>query len=300
MVGIVKLFYADLHKYCFFLSLSFFIFFFNQSASHAQEKKDELSELINGVENSFSLPFQEWLDSKKEKKSLEDLSYNAGFSLAKQNSGVGYFPVLNASVKFTPLGDWFAEALFFYYTEKEEQDSWEPDFVYRFGYEDWRPYALSLVYSNYTGNHSLNDIADQYNRGSYGLTWNLPIPDVIAQPFLIEIEKKISCNLGVIYSPRYIDAQDNYEQGQDKFRGRMTFNAPVYGDWFVSFNFLYYLDSSQQQPWDPDYTYEIGWHGEYFSISYKNYGGTRFPWRSDLPHDSDFIDGSIGISWSWN
>ncbi len=265
----------------------------------SDELKEEFEKIIDGTSKSFNFPVEEWIEGTIDSRVNKELLCDTGFSLAKRIGGDGYFPVLNASVKFTPLGYWFAETVFFYYTEEQEQDEWEPDFVYRFGYEDWRPYTFSLVYSNYTGNRSIHDVAEQYDRGSYSLTWILPVPDIIAQPFLIEPEREISCISGLIYSPRYSTAQEE-EDGHDKIRAQISFSVPLYGSLHLSFNLLHYLDSDRQQPWDPDYTYEIAWRGEYFSIAYKNYGGTRFPWRSDLPHDSGFADGSIGITWHWN
>ena len=270
--------------------------FFVQPASvfGADEFEEELKKIIDGASKSFEFSVEEWLKDTIDSRVNKELSSDTGFSLAKRNSG-GYFPVLNTSIKFTPLGYWFAETMLFYYTEQKEQDAWEPDFVYRFGYEDWRPYAFSLVYSNYTGNRSIHDVSEKYDRGSYSLTWNLPVPDFIAKPFLIEPDREIGCTAGMIYSPRYTIVEE--EDGHDKIQGKISFSVPLYSSLHLSLTFFHYLDSGVQQPWDPDYTYELAWRGEYFSIAYKNYGGTRFPWRSDRPHDSGFADGSIGITW---
>ncbi len=274
-------------------------FFFQPAGGvKADEMEEELKRIFDGASKSFDFPAKEWLESTTDSRVNKELSCDAGFSLAQRNSGDGYFPVLNTSVKFTPLGYWFAETVLYYYTEQEEQDEWEPDFVYRFGYEDWRPYTFSLVYSNYTGNRSISDVSEQYDRGSYSLTWNLPVPDFIARPFLIEPERAISCTAGMIYSPLYTTVE---EDGHDKIRGKISFSVPLYRSLHLSFTFFHYFDDSgAQQPWDPDYTYELAWRGKYFSIAYKNYGGTRFPWRSNLQHDSGFADGSIGITWHWD
>ena len=130
------------------------------------------------------------------------------------------------------------------------------------------------------------------------MTWNIPVPDFIAKPFLIEPEKEVTSTVGMIYSPRYITADEKNEH--DKIRGAISFSVPLHKNLYLNFNFYHYLNNGSQQPWDPDYTYEITWRGEYFSIAYKNYGGTRFPWRSDMSHDSGFTDGSIGITWHWD
>ncbi|WP_369062427.1 hypothetical protein ABOZ73_09080 [Caulobacter sp. 73W] len=35
---------------------------------------------------------------------------------------------------------------------KPQQQPWDPDFVYSFGWFDWRPGGWSVQYSNYSGN----------------------------------------------------------------------------------------------------------------------------------------------------
>jgi hypothetical protein len=261
-------------------------------------KEDELKEIIEGVSKSFLLSAEDLLEETADNRLNKKLSYSFGFFLAQKKSGNGYFPVVNTNIKFIALEYWFSETIFFYYPNTDKQDEWQPDFAYRFGYENWQPYTFSLVYSNYTENRSIRDVSEQYKIGSYSLTWNLPVPDFIAKPFLIELEQKINCTAGMMYSPHYTSAQG--EDDHDKIWGMLSFNVPLYGNLHLNFSLLHYVDSRQQQPWDPDYTYEIVWQMEYFSIAYKNYGGTRFPWRSDMPHDSGFRDGSIGIIWHWD
>jgi len=263
-------------------------------------KAETWSDVWKGLESSFELPTEQWSNIANEQNPLEQFaqqwSADAGLTAAKNNDG-GYAPVANATLKFMPAGCWFAETGFFYYIEKNERKSWEPDFIYRFGCEDWRPYALSLIYSNFAGNRSYSDIAEKYDQGTYALTWNLPVPDSVARPFLIETEKKIGCKLNLLHSPRYVSEDGALKH--DMSRLSLSFDAPVYGGWYLSFSLFHYVDNSQLQPWSPDYTYEFGWRNEKFSISYKNYGGNRFPWRSSLPHDSNFADGSIAVSCRW-
>jgi hypothetical protein len=58
----------------------------------------------------------------------------------------------------------------------------------------------------------------------------------------------------------------------------------------------------QQQPWDPDFTYGIGyydWHPGTILVQYNNYSGNRLPWRDKSADTGKFKDGSITISWSW-
>ena len=132
-----------------------FIFLFLYSIAEAETVNDELGKIFDGASKSFDFPLKQWLDDTIDSRVNQELSCETSFSIAKRNIGNGYFPILNAGIKFTPLGYWFAETILFYYTEQEEQGEWEPDFFYRFGYEDWRPYTFNLLYSNYRGNRSI-------------------------------------------------------------------------------------------------------------------------------------------------
>lgn len=266
------------------------------------EANDEnLNDILNGIENSFSFPFDELNKSFTDKALSEYLTreLKADIGISFVNNDNKYSPVFNTDVKFSPVGNWFAEAAFFLYFDKDEQKSWSPDFVYRFGYEDWRPYTLSFVYSNYASNRSYSDLTEKYDKGTYSLSWHFPVPDLLARPFLIEPDKTINCTFASLYTPTYND--QNGETGQDQFRSKVTFNAPVYGGWYFSLSILHYLDSSKQQPWDLDYTFEAGWRDENFSVAYKNYSGNRFPWRTDTSNEGGGLaEGSIGITWYWD
>ena len=255
----------------------------------------------NGLEGSFALPLEQWLEDTQEKGLLEQLTRSwkadAGLTLVKNGKDNSTTPIVNAVFTFKPLGFWFAEASFVHYIKKSERKPWEPDFVYRFGCEDWRPYTLSLVYSNYAGNRSSSDIVEKYDQGTYTLTWNLPLSGELARPFLIETDKTIGCKVSLLHSPRYVDKDGQLQRNQTRLS--LSFDTPIYKGWYLSFTLFSYMDKEQQQPWSPDYTFEFGYRNEYVTVAYKNYRGNRFPWRDDLPHDGGFAKGGISISWHW-
>ena len=66
---------------------------------------------------------------------------------------------------------------------------------------------------------------------------------------------------------------------------------------FVRATAFWYPDSSQQQPWNGDYSYSFGYAGYTpgsFSVQYANYAGTRYP-----GHDSGsgkFREGTISLT----
>ena len=89
-----------------------------------------------------------------------------------------------------------------------------------------------------------------------------------------------SCGLFSGYSLRYFDNASN----QDK-RGKkvMSLGCFVQVTPALSFraNLNDYLESAQQQPWDPDYTYALEYKiGDKISLGYSNYSGNRFPGHS--------------------
>lgn len=59
---------------------------------------------------------------------------------------------IKLSLKYT-IYDWFyINGTFFYYPFPEQQQPWDPDFTYGFGFFDWHPNTISIQYNNYSGN----------------------------------------------------------------------------------------------------------------------------------------------------
>lgn len=75
-------------------------------------------------------------------------------------------------------------------------------------------------------------------------------------------------------------------------------DIPLNNIFFVRATAFWYPDSSQQQPWNGDYSYSFGYAGYTpgsFSVQYANYAGTRYP-----GHDSGsgkFREGTISLTW---
>ena len=59
---------------------------------------------------------------------------------------------LGLGCKYTISGPWYINATAFYYPDSEQQQPWDPDFTYGFGYFDWRPGTITIQYNNYSGN----------------------------------------------------------------------------------------------------------------------------------------------------
>jgi hypothetical protein len=76
----------------------------------------------------------------------------------------------------------------------------------------------------------------------------------------------------------------------------------VYKFWYATSTLNYYPVASQQQPWDPDYTYGFGYfdfHPGKLSVQYNNYSGNRYPWRQRGAHTGTFAWGGLSLSWGY-
>jgi len=146
----------------------------------------------------------------------------------------------------------------------------------------------------------LNEKFTVVEEGTISLGWKFLIPDEIDNIFLIDEDAYIGCSLNLNLTPRYNDALTSSRR---KWKRSYSVGCkyPIF-DWFY-FNATayYYPDKTQQQPFDPDYTYGFGyfdWHPGTISIQYNNYAGNRYPWR-DQKDAGTFMNGSITLSWSW-
>ena len=72
----------------------------------------------------------------------------------------------------------FAGMTLFAYPQAGQQQPWDPDFSYSFGYADSRPGGISVQYSNDSGNRfpgrARAASQGQFRNGTVSLTWSLP------------------------------------------------------------------------------------------------------------------------------
>lgn len=212
---------------------------------------------------------------------------------------------LAASVKYNPISNWFFRVTFFKYLKPDLQAPWHPDFTYNFGYDDWRPYTLSFVYNNYTGNRlfpdkSKGEIFSNFLQGSFSLGWKLPAPDFIENLLKIHSTSSLGHIINYNVTPEYFDLKT----GKENWKQSISFNTKynIYSYFYINVNLFYYFKPNSQQPWDPDFTYGFGyfdWHTGTITIQYNNYSGNRFFWREKSSSTGAFQDGSLSVSWSW-
>ncbi|MEN9627047.1 MAG: hypothetical protein RJA10_273 [Pseudomonadota bacterium] len=275
---------------------------------------DSNDEIWKGIFSSFDTPLTRFLDgTADESLSLRlsfDLPLKAG-SEAPAGSGrqgePGTSPTVTVGFKYVPLTAWFLSMNFTRYLKPERQFAWHPDFTYVFGYDDWRPYTLSLQYANFGGNRlspdrSKGEVHTRFNEGTWSLGFKFPMPSVLEPYFLVGQDHVVGCNTAFNYTPRYADLASN-----STLRGKRTLSLGCkYGlpnNWYATVAITHHLKASQQQPWNGDYTYGFGyfdWRPGSWSIQYNNYSGNRFPWRKRVDGTGRLRDGSLSLSTSRN
>jgi len=195
---------------------------------------------------------------------------------------------------------------FLEYLERGLQRPWNPDFSYVFGYNDWRPYTFSLVYANYGGNRlnpdrKRGEHPTRFEQGGLTLAWKFVVPESLQYLFVVHPTGGLGGSLGLTVVPRFFDLASG-ETLKWKRSVKINLKYTIYKWWYVNCTLVWYPEGSQQQPWDPDFTWGFGhsdWHPGSINVQYNNYSGNRFPWNGNVPGTGRFRDGSLSISWSW-
>jgi hypothetical protein len=221
-----------------------------------------------------------------------------------QGEQTSYSETISATVTFRPAGAWFFRTSFYRYLEGE-QAPWNPDFAYSFGYDDWRPYTLSVVYSNFGGNRlspdrSKNERFTRVGQGSISVGWKFVLPPRVERALTVHPSGSVGLGLNYNLVPQYTDRSGGVRHFQHSFSLRCRYT--IRGSWYVGASFNVYPDGDQQQPWNPDFTYGFGysnWRPGKFSVEYSNYSGNRYPWRPRESGTGGFSDGSLSVSWTW-
>jgi hypothetical protein len=216
-------------------------------------------------------------------------------------------PTLQAHLRWTPLADayWFAQLVLFRYLRGDRQQPWHPDFSYAFGWDDPRPDTWSLYYANYTGTRLQPDAGEgrfHFAQGQWTLRYNATLPQAARDWLLVGDGDSAACNVALNVTPRYVDYRDgSLRPFRKSVSAGCRYTRPE--GWWAELALYGYPDGSQQQPWDPDFTYGFGYQVPLppgmLSVKYNNYSGNRFPGRTRGPGEGDFRSGSITLSWQW-
>jgi poly(3-hydroxybutyrate) depolymerase len=279
-------------------------------------EESEWQKILKGIKSSFSFKSTREKPQSGWDKLFDGFSGNFSFvfpidktetfndkgsnSQGEPNNNIA----LNASIRYNPLSYWFAGATFFKYLSSDLQAPWHPDFTYSFGYDDWHPYTLSLVYSNYNGNRfnpNNDEMVTNFWEGSFALGWKFPPVKVIENLIKFHptsgLGHKLSYNVVPVFYDNSTNAKKDWKQSISLYT-----KYTIYKSFYIDVNMFYYLNQSQQQPWDPDFNYTFGyfdWRAGTFSFRYNNYSGNRFFWRNRNDNTGRFSDGFFSIAWSW-
>lgn len=285
--------------------------------------------IMKGITDSFGLPFADLYHKKHEsewRNLVDGFSGNVIFTYPLKDTekevrgGDGQQitedfrkTTLSATVNYNPLSYWFLSTTFYGYLDFSSSDiyspeskaDWDPDFTYTFGYSDWHPFSMGLVYSNYGGNR-LNPDADKgeaftrFEEGTWTFDWKFVLPESLEHLFVVHETGGVAGSIQYNLTPSF----QNLETGTEEF-WKQSFSVSVkytiYKWWYCTYSMYFYPRPWQKQPWDPDFTFGFGyfdWHPGTLSIQYNNYSGNRYPWN-DSDNIGDFKDGAITLSWSW-
>jgi hypothetical protein len=215
-------------------------------------------------------------------------------------------PTLQADLRWQPRSDspWFARVVFYRYLHAGEQQPWNPDYSYSFGYDDWRPGTWSVTYSNYTGTRLHPDPALGQGRlnfpeGTWSVTRRFALPEAWRPALLVGDGDDAACRAAFDWTPRFADvASSTLRRNRTAISAGCRYTRPE--GWFAEFNAYAYPQSGKQQPWDPDYTYVFGysgWRDGSLSIQYGNYSGNRWPGRTRGAGEGTPRSGSVTVAW---
>ncbi|XQN37476.1 hypothetical protein ACOKXT_13725, partial [Serratia fonticola] len=85
---------------------------------------------------------------------------------------------LLTSCGYTLKQHYFLRVSGFYYPQKEQQQPFDYDYTYSFGYvSSYQPGAITIQYSNYTGTRYpwRGNANSNFRQGSINLSWTLPL-----------------------------------------------------------------------------------------------------------------------------
>jgi hypothetical protein len=277
--------------------------------------------VMEGFLSSFALPWRELLNKPHPSERRNVLSgVSIGWTLAYPLIRTPYVPGTgkgvqgvqdatningSASVKYTPIGAWSGSVSFYRYADQPHRAPWNADFTYTFGYDDWHPYTFSFTYANYGGNRLFPDRSKKekftnFEQGGFTLAYKFQLPKKLDRAISVH-ESPAGFNVSYTVIPRYTDLKAPSDQTW-KHRASLSFRYPVYKFWYATSTLNYYPVASQQQPWDPDYTYGFGYfdfHPGKLSVQYNNYSGNRYPWRQRGAHTGTFAWGGLSLSWGY-
>ena len=167
-----------------------------------------------------------------------------------------YNQTLNLSLQYSPYSFWFANV-----TSRlpvTDTSRYTADFRYSFGYDDWHANTFSPVYSNYGDNHFWTSGSKRhtyFEQGAITTAYKFSLPKPMEHALLINKGDAIICRAGYSWVPRYYDLESNDIRKKKCAAWGCGYTFKQH--FFVRATAFWYPDSSQQQPWNGDYSYSL-------------------------------------------
>jgi len=256
-----------------------------------------LSLLLLGLATNAGATGRHWPQLYKKGWS-GSVSYSAGLSelsVGGENHDAEATPrshTVSANVRYNPVTEWYARVTVVAYVDRDRQQVWDPDFTYGFGYSNWRPGTWSVTYENYGGNCfrcTGGNPSTRILEGAISANYKLPVK-----------KGPVSGSLSAQAVPRFFNLSAGDRQWL-KTSMSAEVRVKVRERWYAGGRATFYPIQGQQQPWDPDFTYSMGysdWRPGTFSVEYSNYAPNRFPGRSS-GRPTTFRDGSLTITYKF-
>lgn len=217
---------------------------------------------------------------------------------------------VNLTGLITPRSYWFLGFTYRNYINGYSNESYQPDFSYSFGYNDWHQDTFSLVYSNYANNKiSPKGDEDRFNFDQG--TWDLGYKTKLEDTFLGDLNARAhayytassKAQRVAFFASKTIDEvlySASYSHQLDNSKKILSFSAKkvLYKKFFASGTLYHHFDHDLQEDWESDYAYSFGWldtRAFKLSVVYSNYYmKNRYPHRDEK--GVDFMDGNITVS----
>lgn len=219
----------------------------------------------------------------------------------KEGRGIWNQPVAGIALEVRPIENLYADLTLLVYPDGDARESWNPDFTYSFGYNDWRPNTFFLTHANYTANRypwratSAEPVADLLQGVTSG-GWKYQMPASWRDALAIGKQWWLGGSLAVHYAARY--SRPDGSEANHQFYTSLGLGFTVHEHGFAELRAFLYPIAGQQQPWDPDFTYSLGWMGWgpwNITLRWNNYTGNRWPGHK-LEGNGDFRQGVFFVS----
>lgn len=237
-----------------------------------------------------------------------NLSYNTGRVLISDetSSREEYRHALGVFTRIRFFEEFSFNTTFYFDFNKRATARWISDYSYSLARYNWRPNKFNYGYENYINNKytdNLKTMGDKFLEGYYFVSY---AHNLLGKTLRLDS----TTNLKFIYFARYaIKYRDEF----DVIHGGFSSGKPSLGiasrftiwrNLYVEGAVYYYVNPTQRQPWDPDYSYGFGyfdWRSFRVSITYGNWAINRFNPADQKYAGYGFIDGQFRViaNWIW-